>query len=68
MRKILTIVCCILVGYLTYGQNNSKEYNELIKKAEFFFNSDDYKNAAFTYSAAFKVGDNALFKDRYNAA
>ena len=69
MRKILTIVYCILVGYLTYGQNNSKEYNELIIRAKTLSNSDDYKNAALTYSEAFRIqGGSATFGDRYNAA
>ena len=69
MKKILTIVYCTLVGYLSYGQNNPKEYDDLIKKASNFLRSDDYKNAALAYSAAFRIeGSNPTFGDRSNAA
>ena len=69
MRKTLTIVYCILVCYLSYGQHNSKEYNELVKKASILLRSADSKNAALAYSSAFSIkGSNPSFEDRYDAA
>lgn len=68
MKKILAIVSWLLISHLTYGQSNSKAYNELITKAESLVNSHDYKNAGLTYSAAFKISDTQIFADHYNAA
>lgn len=46
-----------------------KEYTELCIKADSLYKMKDFKNSAFTYSAAFKTfGWKASQNDRYNAA
>lgn len=53
MKKSLISVCCILVSCLLFGQINSKEYNDLIKRADSLYEAKDFKNSGLTYSLAF---------------
>lgn len=51
------------------AQQNEAEYKSLVKKADSFYTAKDYKNAANTYSKAFKsIGWKGYPNDRYNAA
>jgi hypothetical protein len=51
------------------AQTPSKEYYELISKAEKLYEAKDYKNSALSYSEAFKtLGWKGIPNDRYNAA
>lgn len=50
-------------------QNNQNTYFMLIRHADHLFNEQNFKNAALSYTNAFKVtGDKGLVQDRYNAA
>lgn len=69
MEKKLILIIGLLATNLCYGQSNPKEYNELIRKSTAFVRLDDYKNAALSYAAAFRIiGSKPSFEDRYNAA
>jgi hypothetical protein len=54
---------------LTFGQNISQEYFDLVKKAESLYDAKDFRNSANKYSDAFKANSwEGLTIDRYNAA
>jgi len=54
---------------LLMGQNNYREYDNFVKLSDSLYSLKDYRNAALTYSKAFKsIGWIGTFKDRYNAA
>lgn len=52
MKKYFLTVSFVFVTYFLSGQTNSKEYNDLIDKAESFRITKDFKKAAIAYSAA----------------
>lgn len=67
MKKTL-IILFIFVSVFSYSQKASKEYLDLIFKAESLFLEKRYKNSALAYSAAFKAGKYKIYKfDFYNA-
>jgi hypothetical protein len=69
MKNIVLFFCCAIVVNMAWGQSLPKEYAIFTKKADSLYNAKDYKNSAFTYSAAFKAnGWKAFPTDRYNAA
>lgn len=58
-----------MVSVSALGQNAQQRYAELIAKANSLYNAKDFKNAALSYSEAFKVnGWKGTVIDRYNAA
>lgn len=66
--KNLILFCLLVLSDAFYSQINQK-YGELIKKADSLYESKDYKNSAFAYSAAFKEnGGKGITKDRFSAA
>lgn len=69
MKQIPFIFLFIFSSILTFGQSIPKEYYDLVQKADSFYTAKDYKNAANTYSEAFKsFGWKGLVGDRYDAA
>ena len=52
MKKYFLTASFVLLTYFLSGQTNSKEYNDLLDKAESFRITKDFKNAAIAYSAA----------------
>lgn len=69
MRKLILLICSLLVLTHLFGQTIPPDYYRLTKKADSLFKSDDYKAAAFSYSEAFKtLGWKGFTDDRYKAA
>ena len=67
MKKIIFLFGCFISTQFSFGQN--VEYSALVKKADSLYNAGNFKNSAFTYSAAFKAnGWTGMSNDRYNAA
>ena len=55
MKRSLISLCCLLVTYLLFSQDNSKEYLDLIEKGRSLIRAKDYKNAAITFSSAISL-------------
>ena len=70
MKEVFITISFIFPISFAYGQSTpSKEYYELVKKADSYYSAKDYKNSASTYSLAFKsFGWKGFINDRYNAA
>ena len=70
MTRQTSILLLLFFFSLTFGQQEvSKDYPDLIKKADAYYQSKDYKNAALAFSSAFKSnGWKGTPMDRYNAA
>ena len=69
MKKSAFTFTMILSTSLVFAQGISKEYFDLISKADSLYKSKDFKNSAYTYSAAFKSNNwKGVARDRYNAA
>lgn len=68
MRQIL-LVFLLIIATVAAGQTISKEYPNLIKKADSLYKMADYKRSGQAYSMAFKSsGWKGNPTDRYNAA
>jgi len=69
MKQTTIFLVFVISMHLTFGQNSRQEYSDFVKKADSLYKAKDYKNAAFTFSLAFKannwLGSNT---DRYSAA
>jgi hypothetical protein len=65
-----TTILFLFLCSITYAQEVlPEEYFDNIKKADAYYQSKDYKNAAFAFSSAFKSnGWKGTIIDRYNAA
>ncbi|MEO6254959.1 MAG: DUF4350 domain-containing protein [Ferruginibacter sp.] len=69
MRKSFLSICFLLVGYLSFSQDNSKAYDALIKKGNSLYEVKDYINSAVAFSSAFLLpGQSISFDDRYACA
>jgi len=69
MKQTTFILAFILSLNLISGQNISKEYFDLVKKADSLYTTKDYKHSGYKYSEAFKAnGWKGTSNDRYNAA
>ena len=69
MRKFTLCLLSIIWSIIVIGQGLPEEYMVFAKKADSLFAAKKYKEAAFSYSAAFKAnGWKGTGGDRYNAA
>lgn len=69
MKQLIIFLFLAISTTLIRGQNNYQEYDNFVKRADSLYRVKDYKNAAPTYSKAFKsIGWIGTQKDRYNAA
>lgn len=69
MRPTALILALCLMTSLSFGQEMSKEYFELVKIADSLYDAKEYKKSADKYSEAFKSnGWKGYLNDRYNAA
>ena len=70
MKKYILTYFFALTFSVAFGQTTAPdEYFVLVKKADSLHRVKDYKNAAFTYSSAFKTfGWTGYVNDRYNAS
>ncbi len=71
IKNSISTVIFIIIANLAFGQTLiPKAYLDFVKKADSLYKAKDYKNAAFTYSSAFKANDwkPAPVSNRYNAA
>ena len=70
MKKYILYFCLLLIFNVAFAQTTApNEYFVLVKKGDSLYSIKDYKNAAFTYSSAFKTfGWTGYVGDRYNAA
>lgn len=69
MKLIIIFLFLVISTNLLMGQNNYREYDNFVKLSNSLYRLKDYKNAALTYSKAFKsIGWIGTHKDRYNAA
>lgn len=67
MKKIILLTIATISTHFTFGQNAA--YDAFVIKADSLYSVKDYKNAALTYSEAFKtLGWKGKSDDRYNAA
>lgn len=57
MKINLITVCCLLVTYLSFGQDNSKEFAELQKRGDSLYKIKEYKNSALAYSLAVRLAN-----------
>ena len=55
MKKILFLVCCLLVSYFSFSQWDKNKYTDFWNKGDSLYETKDYKNAALAYSAALVV-------------
>jgi hypothetical protein len=69
MKKSLLFLTFILATTIIFGQDIPKVYYDLVHKADSLYKSNDYKNAASSYSEAFQtIGWKGTSNDRYGAA
>jgi hypothetical protein len=69
MKQPTIFLIFIVSATLTLGQNSRDDYSYFSKKADSLYKAKDFKNAAFTYSEAFKsLGWKGSPIHRYNAA
>ncbi|MCW3081497.1 DUF6624 domain-containing protein [Segetibacter sp.] len=69
MKQSIMFLVFVISATLLFGQSNFDEYGKFAKKADSLYQLKDYKNAATTFSQAFKsIGWKGSQKDRYNAA
>jgi hypothetical protein len=69
MKKTIVLFGSLTLSTISFGQTDPEKYFELCKKADSLYNAGDFKNSAYTYSAAFKAnGWRGSINDRYNAA
>ena len=68
MKHKLTITF-VITGFFVFAQTTaSKEYLDLIRKAETLFRAKDFKASALAYTDAFKAGKYKIYSyDFYNA-
>ena len=67
-RDIITVIC-ILVCFVSFGQDISKEYSELKKTGDSLSRVGDYKNSAIVRSLMLNVyGWRSTIADRYSTA
>ncbi|MEO6254883.1 MAG: hypothetical protein ABIO79_16350 [Ferruginibacter sp.] len=52
MEKLTVTIIYLLVTFLSYGQDNSKQFAELINRGDSLFKNKDYKSAAIVFSSA----------------
>jgi len=65
MKKNLLLICFMLNGYFTFSQDNSLEYNVLIKKGDSLYQAKEYLKSALAFSSAFQLpGQEPAFDDR----
>lgn len=69
IKKSILFLCFTLLNSVLWSQSVSDSYETLIKKADRFFRTRNYKSSTSTYSLAFKMNKGHVpIKDRYNAA
>ena len=69
LKSIFFILHVLLISAISVAQTTSIQYDNLVKKADRFYRTKNYKSAAVTYTLAFKSnGWKAPVTDRYNAA
>ncbi len=69
MKKNFISLYCLLVYSYGFSQGNANVYLELINKANSLYEARDYKNAAFTFSSAFRIAVTPpTINDRWTAA
>lgn len=69
MKKNLIGLLCLLTCCVTFGQNNSDEYEAIVSKGFSSYRAKDYKNAAIHFSTAVnRRGANPTFIDWHRAA
>lgn len=69
MKKNTLIFILLIISTSTFSQSLSPDYVRLIKKADSLYSKKEYKQSAYTYSAAFKANRwKATTSDRYNSA
>ena len=69
MKKLVLFLCCLFNISIIFSQNIPQEYYTLTKKADSLYKLKEYKNSAFTYSAAFKANNwKGMMHHRYKAA
>lgn len=69
MTQITIILVFIILPTLSFGQNSRDDYSYYTERADSLYKAKDFKNAASTYSEAFKsLGWKRFSIHRYNAA
>jgi hypothetical protein len=69
MKKHVLTIGCILIAFVVVSQENSNEYTALIAKGRTFYSAKDYKNAAYSFSAAVNLpGSRVPLIDWHRAA
>jgi hypothetical protein len=69
MKMIIVFFGLIVFSVSLSGQSNPQKHHDLVRMGDSLYNAKDFKNSAFTYSAAFKENDwKATWHERYNAA
>lgn len=69
MKQLIIFLFLSITTTLIMGQNDFQKYDMFVKKADSLYRLKDYKNAAITFSQAFKaIGWKGSQSDRYNAA
>ncbi|GEO11061.1 DUF6624 domain-containing protein [Segetibacter aerophilus] len=69
MKQSIIFLVLFISTPVIFAQNNFDEYGKFAKKADSLYYLKDYKNAATTFSQAFRaIGWKGSQKDRYNAA
>ncbi len=68
IKKIILVVCCLLLSRLCFAQADPLEYYRLANKAELAICQQDFAKASELYKAAFKLNPNKPFsRDLMNA-
>ncbi|MCE3280168.1 MAG: hypothetical protein K0S44_2359 [Bacteroidetes bacterium] len=69
MKKFILCLSLLTFGTILWGQNTTDKYRSLLKKADTFYRTKNYKTASATYTQAFKLNSwKASSDERYNAA
>ncbi|HET6226881.1 MAG TPA: OmpA family protein [Bacteroidia bacterium] len=67
VTKLFYTLIFFIISQFAFGQNST--YSNLLKKADHFYRTKNYKNSALNYSQAFKQARwKVPLNDRYNAA
>ncbi|HPS62014.1 MAG TPA: alpha/beta hydrolase [Bacteroidales bacterium] len=69
MKTTAFMLAILMTTVSLFGQNNNRNYDVLITKADSLYRKADYKKSALAFSDAFKVPDAKItMNHRYNAA
>jgi outer membrane protein OmpA-like peptidoglycan-associated protein len=69
MKKITVFLFLIISATMLWGQTPNDKYKSLLKKADTYYRTKNYKMASATYTQAFKLNFyKAASEERYNAA